>query len=197
MRVTPARRLHLTQLLCPQKSASVDPLPNLLCGPLWVSDSGSNWSEVWATIPTSDNLELVLHQQASNQIRPLSTGSCWGSACSCRPQPQAHMPREPGPSHPGPIPCRWLTLPWGFSLPATQNHSSVAHMQAMVFSDARTPKGGVLTLFSFASGQQAAKHHPPFWLHSECARPGREAGRWARVAAAAGPAVLVPECPIG
>ncbi|XP_023378358.1 FYVE, RhoGEF and PH domain-containing protein 3 isoform X4 [Pteropus vampyrus] len=66
-----------TQLAVPQsieKPASVDPLPNLLCGPLWVSDSGSNWSEVWATIPTSDNLELVLHRQASNQIRPLSTG---------------------------------------------------------------------------------------------------------------------------
>ncbi|XP_015981518.2 FYVE, RhoGEF and PH domain-containing protein 3 isoform X3 [Rousettus aegyptiacus] len=67
MTVTPTGRLHLTQLLCPQKPASVDPLPSLLCGPLWVSDSGSDWSEVWATISTSDNLELVLHRQAGSQ----------------------------------------------------------------------------------------------------------------------------------
>ncbi|XP_015981523.2 FYVE, RhoGEF and PH domain-containing protein 3 isoform X9 [Rousettus aegyptiacus] len=50
-----------------EKPASVDPLPSLLCGPLWVSDSGSDWSEVWATISTSDNLELVLHRQAGSQ----------------------------------------------------------------------------------------------------------------------------------
>lgn len=76
MTVTPTGRLHLTQLLCPQKPASVDPLPSLLCGPLWVSDSGSDWSEVWATISTSDNLELVLHRQAGSQVCLLSIGPC-------------------------------------------------------------------------------------------------------------------------
>ncbi|XP_058422076.1 FYVE, RhoGEF and PH domain-containing protein 3 isoform X2 [Diceros bicornis minor] len=47
--------------------ASADPPPSLFCGPLRVSDGGSAWSEVWATIPTSDPLELVLHLQGGSQ----------------------------------------------------------------------------------------------------------------------------------
>ncbi|CAD7691980.1 unnamed protein product [Nyctereutes procyonoides] len=47
--------------------AAVDPQPSLLCGHLQVSDSGAAWSEVWATIPASDPLELVLHLQEDSQ----------------------------------------------------------------------------------------------------------------------------------
>lgn len=54
----------------------------------------------------------------------------------------------------------------------------------------------VLTLSSFASGRPAAVCHPPLWLQGECAGPRGQAGRQAHVAAAAGPAVLVPECPV-
>ncbi|KAF5912921.1 hypothetical protein HPG69_007914 [Diceros bicornis minor] len=50
-----------------EKPASADPPPSLFCGPLRVSDGGSAWSEVWATIPTSDPLELVLHLQGGSQ----------------------------------------------------------------------------------------------------------------------------------
>lgn len=41
--------------------------PSLLCSSLQVSDNGVAWSEVWATIPASDPLELVLHLQGDSQ----------------------------------------------------------------------------------------------------------------------------------
>lgn len=69
---TPAgSEASLTCPLCPQKPATADPLPNLFCGPLRVSDCGSAWSEVWAAIPASDPLELVLHPQGGSQVCPL------------------------------------------------------------------------------------------------------------------------------
>ncbi|XP_045879466.1 FYVE, RhoGEF and PH domain-containing protein 3 isoform X1 [Meles meles] len=45
----------------------VDPQPSILCSSLQVSDSGAVWSEVWATIPASEPLELVLHLQRDSQ----------------------------------------------------------------------------------------------------------------------------------
>ncbi|XP_049491286.1 FYVE, RhoGEF and PH domain-containing protein 3 isoform X1 [Panthera uncia] len=57
-----------------EKAAAVDAQPSLLCGHLRVSDSGDAWSEVWATIPTSEPLELVLHLQGGSQAgRPPRT----------------------------------------------------------------------------------------------------------------------------
>lgn len=38
----------------------MDPQPSLICGPLWLSDNGTSWIEVWATIPTSDPRVLDL-----------------------------------------------------------------------------------------------------------------------------------------
>lgn len=67
MRVTPAARLPLTHPSCLQNPVSVDPQPSMLCSSLQVSDSGVVWSEVWATIPASEPLELVLHLQRDSQ----------------------------------------------------------------------------------------------------------------------------------
>ncbi|XP_012581439.1 PREDICTED: FYVE, RhoGEF and PH domain-containing protein 3 [Condylura cristata] len=50
-----------------ERPATEDSQPNLLCGPLQVSDDGVTWSEVWATIPTVERLELVLCLQEGNQ----------------------------------------------------------------------------------------------------------------------------------
>ncbi|XP_026374923.2 FYVE, RhoGEF and PH domain-containing protein 3 [Ursus arctos] len=50
-----------------EKPAAVDPQPSLVCSYLQVSDSGAAWSEVWAAIPASDPLELVLHRQGESQ----------------------------------------------------------------------------------------------------------------------------------
>ncbi|XP_027472064.1 FYVE, RhoGEF and PH domain-containing protein 3 isoform X2 [Zalophus californianus] len=47
--------------------AAVEHQPSLLCSSLQVSDNGVAWSEVWATIPASDPLELVLHLQGDSQ----------------------------------------------------------------------------------------------------------------------------------
>lgn len=68
MRVTPAARLPLTHPSCLQNPESVDPQPSMLCSSLQVSDSGVVWSEVWATIPASEPLELVLHLQRDSQV---------------------------------------------------------------------------------------------------------------------------------
>lgn len=48
----------------------MDARPSLLCGHLRVSDSGAAWSEVWATIPASEPLELVLYLQGGSQVCP-------------------------------------------------------------------------------------------------------------------------------
>lgn len=75
--MTRAARLSLTHPLCLQKPAAVDPQPSLVCSYLQVSDSGAAWSEVWAAIPASDPLELVLHRQGESQVRtPPAPPSC-------------------------------------------------------------------------------------------------------------------------
>ncbi|XP_047382934.1 FYVE, RhoGEF and PH domain-containing protein 3 isoform X1 [Sciurus carolinensis] len=43
-----------------EKSPTVDPQPSLICSPLWLSDNGTSWKEVWATIPASDPRVLDL-----------------------------------------------------------------------------------------------------------------------------------------
>ncbi|XP_054544688.1 FYVE, RhoGEF and PH domain-containing protein 3 isoform X2 [Talpa occidentalis] len=50
-----------------EKSATEDSQPSLLCGPLQMSDDRVTWSEVLATIVTSEPLQLVLHLQGGNQ----------------------------------------------------------------------------------------------------------------------------------
>lgn len=50
-----------------EKPASADPQPSQLCGLLRVSDDRVTWSEMWATIPTSEPLELVLHLREGSQ----------------------------------------------------------------------------------------------------------------------------------
>ncbi|XP_039072409.1 FYVE, RhoGEF and PH domain-containing protein 3 isoform X7 [Hyaena hyaena] len=55
----------------PEKPLAVDARPSLLCGHLRVSDSGAAWSEVWATIPASEPLELVLYLQGGSQASRL------------------------------------------------------------------------------------------------------------------------------
>ncbi|XP_006161529.1 FYVE, RhoGEF and PH domain-containing protein 3 isoform X2 [Tupaia chinensis] len=44
---------------------AADPRPSLFCSPLRLSDSGTTWSEVWATIPASD--PQVLHLLGGSQ----------------------------------------------------------------------------------------------------------------------------------
>lgn len=100
-------RLHLTCPLCPQKPATVDPPPSLLCGPLLVSDGGTAWSKVWAAISESDSLELVLHLRGGSQVCPLSAGPHWGWGSTLLRQPTASSPRRPdrpGPCSLGPTP---------------------------------------------------------------------------------------------
>lgn len=129
---------------------------------------------------------------------PLGHTGGGGPPCSGSPQPQARG-AQIGPGH-----AAWAQPhvvggscdPRASVSPAVQNHPSAAHLWEMVFSDARTPEAGVLTLLSFPAGWPAAACHPPLWLQGECARARREAGCWTHVAAAAGPAVFVPECPI-
>ncbi|XP_011233279.1 FYVE, RhoGEF and PH domain-containing protein 3 isoform X2 [Ailuropoda melanoleuca] len=58
----PEEPKHITE-----KPVAVDPQPSLVCSYLQVSDSGAAWSEVWASIPASDPLELVLHRQGESQ----------------------------------------------------------------------------------------------------------------------------------
>nr|XP_031304489.1 FYVE, RhoGEF and PH domain-containing protein 3-like isoform X2 [Camelus dromedarius] len=57
-----------------------DAPPNLLCGPLQVSDGSTAWSKVWAAIPESDPLELVLHLQGGSQdgqlLRAIPLSGC-------------------------------------------------------------------------------------------------------------------------
>ena len=120
----------------------------------------------------------------------------WGFTLPRQPEPQAR-------AHIG-----WAMLPgtdftWrvahvtlGPVSPAVQNHPSAAHLWEVVFSDTRTPEARVLTLLCFSAGWPAAPCHPPLRLQGECAGPCRETGCQARVAAAAGPAVFVPERPV-
>uniref|UniRef100_A0A8C6RCJ1 FYVE, RhoGEF and PH domain-containing protein 3 n=2 Tax=Nannospalax galili TaxID=1026970 RepID=A0A8C6RCJ1_NANGA len=49
-----------------EKPPSVDPQPSLLCGSLRLSDNGTAWSEVWASIPESD--PQVLDLQGDSQV---------------------------------------------------------------------------------------------------------------------------------
>nr|XP_008507943.1 PREDICTED: FYVE, RhoGEF and PH domain-containing protein 3 isoform X2 [Equus przewalskii] len=73
--------------------ATADPLPNLFCGPLRVSDCGSAWSEVWAAIPASDPLELVLHPQGGSQdgqpLRAIPLSGCTVSVLDPAEKPEA------------------------------------------------------------------------------------------------------------
>lgn len=50
-----------------EKLTVADSQPSLLCGPLRVSEDGVTWNEVWASIPTSEPLELVLRTQGDSQ----------------------------------------------------------------------------------------------------------------------------------
>uniref|UniRef100_A0A2K5ELF5 FYVE, RhoGEF and PH domain-containing protein 3 n=1 Tax=Aotus nancymaae TaxID=37293 RepID=A0A2K5ELF5_AOTNA len=63
------RECFLTQPVAPEspspETPTADPQPSLLCGPLQLSESGEAWSEVWATIPTSN--PQVLHLQGGSQ----------------------------------------------------------------------------------------------------------------------------------
>nr|XP_005605162.1 FYVE, RhoGEF and PH domain-containing protein 3 isoform X1 [Equus caballus]XP_023483382.1 FYVE, RhoGEF and PH domain-containing protein 3 isoform X1 [Equus caballus]XP_023483383.1 FYVE, RhoGEF and PH domain-containing protein 3 isoform X1 [Equus caballus]XP_023483384.1 FYVE, RhoGEF and PH domain-containing protein 3 isoform X1 [Equus caballus] len=76
-----------------EKPATADPLPNLFCGPLRVSDCGSAWSEVWAAIPASDPLELVLHPQGGSQdgqpLRAIPLSGCTVSVLDPAEKPEA------------------------------------------------------------------------------------------------------------
>ncbi|XP_064346138.1 FYVE, RhoGEF and PH domain-containing protein 3 isoform X1 [Camelus dromedarius] len=63
-----------------EKPVTEDAPPNLLCGPLQVSDGSTAWSKVWAAIPESDPLELVLHLQGGSQdgqlLRAIPLSGC-------------------------------------------------------------------------------------------------------------------------
>ncbi|XP_048656465.1 FYVE, RhoGEF and PH domain-containing protein 3 isoform X5 [Marmota marmota marmota] len=51
------------------KPPAVDPQPSLICGPLWLSDNGTSWTEVWATIPASDPRVLDLRGSSEQDGR--------------------------------------------------------------------------------------------------------------------------------
>lgn len=62
--------MHATGLssVFPQKLATVDPRPALLCGPLRVSLDCTSWSEVWASLPMAEPPELLLCVQGGGQV---------------------------------------------------------------------------------------------------------------------------------
>ncbi|XP_015361776.1 FYVE, RhoGEF and PH domain-containing protein 3 isoform X2 [Marmota marmota marmota] len=53
-----------------EKPPAVDPQPSLICGPLWLSDNGTSWTEVWATIPASDPRVLDLRGSSEDGRLP-------------------------------------------------------------------------------------------------------------------------------
>uniref|UniRef100_A0A8D2CTI3 FYVE, RhoGEF and PH domain containing 3 n=1 Tax=Sciurus vulgaris TaxID=55149 RepID=A0A8D2CTI3_SCIVU len=63
------RGCFLAEPVAPAKSPTMDPQPSLICSPLWLSDNGTSWKEVWATIPASD--PRVLDLRGSSEGGPL------------------------------------------------------------------------------------------------------------------------------
>ncbi|XP_077886730.1 FYVE, RhoGEF and PH domain-containing protein 3 isoform X2 [Ictidomys tridecemlineatus] len=62
------RRHHCK--LCGAKPPAVGPQPSLISGPLWLSDNGTSWIEVWATIPASDPRVLDLRGSSEDGRLP-------------------------------------------------------------------------------------------------------------------------------
>ncbi|XP_062063083.1 FYVE, RhoGEF and PH domain-containing protein 3 [Lepus europaeus] len=69
---TPAKQSHT------EKLPAADPQPSLLCSSLQLSDDGTTWSEVWATIPLPDPHVLHLRgsSQDSQQLCPIRLPGC-------------------------------------------------------------------------------------------------------------------------
>lgn len=74
----------LTCLLCHQKLPAADSQPSLLCGPLRLSEDGTTWSEVWATIPLLG--PQVLQLRGGGQVRVLPQAVGWGSTLLSQPR---------------------------------------------------------------------------------------------------------------